>query len=136
MRIIYAQPFNYFKIMETLGITTADLSLKFQGHPAWAPPVPRKRAVTELIVVLVAMWIVFLLIGCAKKTETSYNDSTAAARTDTNASMTSAPAPPPASTSVQNAAPQNMSDANVIAELSEADSAEIAVSKLALEKSK
>jgi putative membrane protein len=119
--------------METLAFETT-LS-KFEDHPAWVPRVPRKRALTELIVVLLAMWAVFLLVGCTKKTETSYNDSTSAAHNDTNAMTTNAPAAPPATTSTA-PAPQSMSDANVLAELSEADSAEISAAKLVLQKSK
>jgi len=117
--------------METIAFTSHS---KFDDHPAWVPRVPRKRALTELIVVLMMMWAVFLLVGCTKKTETSYTDSSTAAHTDTNYSATNAPAstPPPAAAP----APATMTDANVVAMLSEADSSEIASAKLVLAKSK
>ena len=122
--------------METLEMTT--ITTKFENHPAWIPPVPRKRALTELAVVLAAMWIVFLLIGCSKKSETATSDSVAAATTtDTNVSTTAAPgAPNSSSSNTANALPANMSDANVVAMMVEGDSGEVAVGKLVLQKSK
>src|SRR3954463_12195890 len=118
--------------METFAIRP--ITSNFEDHPAWVPRVPRKRALTELIVVLMMMWAVFLLVGCTKKTETSYNDSAAAAHTDTNYSATNAPAATPPPTAAPT--PATMTDANVVAMLSEADSSEIASAKLVLAKSK
>ena len=71
---------------------------------------------------------ILLVIGCSKKTETSdISDSSIASHADSTTVTPTTPPPP---------APATLSDANIIAMLSEADSSEITEAKLVLTKTK
>jgi len=87
----------------------------------------KEHEFTSLLAILAALWLVLSITGCSKKTGTAMSD------TGTTAVAESTAVPPSA------ANPSNsgtLSDANIIASLSEADSAEIAEAKLVLTKSK
>lgn len=99
----------------------------------------KERELITLTVILAALWVILTLIGCSKQsqqtstTDTSANGQTSAVNTPESTSTTT-PSPNGTSTSAANTG--NMSDANIIAQLSEADSAEISEAKLVLQKSK
>ena len=94
----------------------------------------KDREYMTIAAILAAMWLVLWLTGCAKKTETGTSDTTttSSATTPSTPESTSTTQPQTAS----NAAPQNMNDANIVAALSEADSAEITEAKLVMQKTK
>src|ERR1700730_15282715 len=89
----------------------------------------KEREHISLLVFMAALWIVLLVTRCAKKTETSTTDTGTAAVAESTATT------PPAISNADSGMAQ-LSDANIIASLSEADSAEIAEAKLVLVKSK
>ena len=89
----------------------------------------KEREYVSLTIILVALWLVLWVTGCAKKTETGSADTSTAAVAESTA-VTPAPATTPSPNQ------GTLSDANIIASLSEADSAEIAEAKLVLVKSK
>jgi putative membrane protein len=96
--------------------------------------IPMKRLQTTLALVAVGA---LLLTGCAKKSETTYTDSantttstgTTPAPNDTSHGATSASTPAPPEQG-------NLTDANIVAMLIEADSGEVAQGKLVASKTK
>lgn len=72
-----------------------------------------------------------LLVGCSKQNASYSSDSTSAVR-DTSTAVTTAPS----STESNTGAATNMSDANILAQLSEADSAEITEAKYVMSHTK
>ncbi len=90
------------------------------SHPLSTPS--RGQELTTLISLLVMLWAVLAMVGCSKQSETG------------NAAESTAVATPPPPPPMATAAPLN--DGNMIAALSEGDSAEITLAKLAIAKSK
>jgi putative membrane protein len=80
-------------------------------------------------IVLSSLAVMLLAAGCSKKTETAnMTDSTATTQAESTATSSVTPPPPPP--------PPALSDANIIAMLSEADSTEITEAKVVLAKTK
>ncbi|HEY3875038.1 MAG TPA: DUF4142 domain-containing protein [Candidatus Kapabacteria bacterium] len=94
-------------------------------HPLLAQK--KDKDFISILVILAALWGVLWVTGCAKKTDTGMTDST---------STTTATTSTPATTATTTGTTASMSDANIIAALSEGDSAEITEAKLAMAKSK
>ncbi|GEM_PF-1069315 len=103
----------------------------------------KEREYVTLVVILAALWLVLWITGCAKNTQTSTTDSTANTGTTATAESTAnnnQPGTPASGTATAanggTASNGNLTDANIIAKLSEADSAEISEAKLVLMKTK
>lgn len=82
----------------------------------------REHEYFMLAAIVALLWVVLTFLGCAKNNQTA----------TTVDSTTAAPAP----TSTAAPAPANITDGNILAALDEGDSAEIALGKMALVKSK
>ena len=95
--------------------------------PSLERPKP-SREYTILIAILGALWLVLSIVGCSKQSQTGNVAETTSTRNDTS------PAANGNSTAVAGTA--HMTDGNILAELKESDSAEVALGKLAMAKSK
>ena len=86
------------------------------------------REYTILIAILGALWLVLSIVGCSKESQTGNVAETTATRSDTS------PAANANGTAYNDTA--HMTDGNILAELKESDSGEVALAKLAMTKAK
>ena len=84
----------------------------------------REHEYLMLVAIFAMLWLALTFLGCAKNTQTSNTVDSMAATPPAGATSTAAPAP------------AKLTDGNILAALDEGDSAEIALAKLALVKSK